>query len=60
MISEIFLSTNIFDLVNAVAERHLGDFNTQNLGNMAWAFENMRSIAAAATLKIKHPFQADR
>merc|ERR1719375_2995890 len=42
------------------AEQHMGDFNTQGLGNTAWAFENMRSVAAAATLKINHPFQADR
>ena len=43
-----------------VAELRVDDFNMQELGNTAWAFENMRSVAAAAALKINHPFQPDK
>lgn len=36
----------------------MDDFSPQCLGNMAWAFENMRSVSAAAAVGIIHPFKA--
>ena len=43
-----------------VAEQCIRDFNTQELGNTKWTFAQMQSMAAAATMNIKHSWNPDK
>ena len=50
----------LFMVLAAAAQQRMRDFTSQGLVNTAWAFENICSVEAAASLGFHYSFQADR